>query len=179
DVRKYPKASIAKGRLEVIQEPGEIIFVPTAWHHQVWNLEDTISINHNWINGTNISTVWTFLVESLNQVEHAIRDCCEMEDWIGQCQILLKATHGMDFHEFYTFLKVIAQRRIDFLTGKYDLKCFNYWKLGKNQALYDLKKLAWCLEQLLDDQRLDTIKVFQNLDNGHPSDLLEAIKIVL
>lgn len=24
--------------LEVIQEPGEVIFVPSGWHHQVWNI---------------------------------------------------------------------------------------------------------------------------------------------
>lgn len=30
--------------------------------------EDTISINHNWLNGTNIHIAWDFLVESVNQV---------------------------------------------------------------------------------------------------------------
>ena len=49
-------------RIEVIQEAGEVVFVPSGWFHQVHNLEDTISINHNWFNGTNIISV----VESLN-----------------------------------------------------------------------------------------------------------------
>ena len=26
-----------------------LLFVPSAWYHQVENLEDTISINHNWL----------------------------------------------------------------------------------------------------------------------------------
>lgn len=38
DIRKYPNAASAKGRIEVIQEQGETIFVPSCWHHQVWNL---------------------------------------------------------------------------------------------------------------------------------------------
>ena len=36
--------------IEIIQESGEIVFVPSGWFHQVHNLEDTISINHNWFN---------------------------------------------------------------------------------------------------------------------------------
>ncbi|XP_064112144.1 2-oxoglutarate and iron-dependent oxygenase JMJD4-like isoform X3 [Macrobrachium nipponense] len=116
DSSKYPKAASASGRLEVIQEQGETIFVPSGWHHQVWNLEDTISINHNWLNGTNIQVAWHFLVESLNQVEFAIQDCKDMEDWVGQCQLLLRVTHGMDYKEFYTFLRTVAQRRISCLS---------------------------------------------------------------
>lgn len=43
--------------LECTQEAGEIIFVPSGWYHQVHNLEDTISINHNWFNAYNLSWV--------------------------------------------------------------------------------------------------------------------------
>ena len=51
--------------VEVTQEVGEIIFVPSGWFHQVWNIEDTISINHNWFNGTNIMFVARALTSEL------------------------------------------------------------------------------------------------------------------
>ena len=40
--------------IEIIQRSGEAIFVPSGWHHSVENLEDTLSINHNWINACNL-----------------------------------------------------------------------------------------------------------------------------
>ena len=43
---------------EIIQRRGEVIFVPSGWHHQVENVEDTISINHNWFNAANIQTIF-------------------------------------------------------------------------------------------------------------------------
>ncbi|XP_064112142.1 2-oxoglutarate and iron-dependent oxygenase JMJD4-like isoform X1 [Macrobrachium nipponense] len=178
DSSKYPKAASASGRLEVIQEQGETIFVPSGWHHQVWNLEDTISINHNWLNGTNIQVAWHFLVESLNQVEFAIQDCKDMEDWVGQCQLLLRVTHGMDYKEFYTFLRTVAQRRISCLSENKPLVSFDVWTVGKNHILYDLKKIQWCLEQLLNDERLDSIKDFSDEEN-HPVKLLDDITTVL
>jgi hypothetical protein len=38
DASRYPSYSQSQPRLEVIQEAGEIIFVPSGWHHQVMNL---------------------------------------------------------------------------------------------------------------------------------------------
>ena len=34
----FTKADKAKGKIEVIQDGGETIFVPSQWHHQVYNL---------------------------------------------------------------------------------------------------------------------------------------------
>ena len=51
--------------VEVTQEVGEIIFVPSGWFHQVRNVEDTISINHNWFNGSNIMFVARALTTEL------------------------------------------------------------------------------------------------------------------
>lgn len=34
----YPRSEEACQPLEIIQEAGEIIFVPSGWHHQVYNL---------------------------------------------------------------------------------------------------------------------------------------------
>ena len=51
--------------IEVIQEIGQTIFVPSGWHHTVENLEPTLSINHNWLNGTNIHWSWQKLRSEL------------------------------------------------------------------------------------------------------------------
>ncbi|XP_046385564.1 2-oxoglutarate and iron-dependent oxygenase JMJD4 isoform X2 [Ischnura elegans] len=113
-------AMVAEDRpvVEVIQEAGEVIFVPSGWRHEVWNLKDTISINHNWANACNIeSWIWPSLCSALSAVEAELKDCLEdgMELWEEQCQLLLHATHGMDFTEFYSFLFAIGEPRLCFL----------------------------------------------------------------
>ncbi len=70
------------------------IFILPKRYHQVHNLEDTISINHNWGNGCNIDLFWMFLEKELIQVEREIDDCKSMystlDEWREQCQIFLK-----------------------------------------------------------------------------------------
>ena len=41
----------------VVQETGETIFVPSGWYHQVANLQETVSINHNWINSGRVINI--------------------------------------------------------------------------------------------------------------------------
>ena len=87
DERKLDSAS----KFEIIQNTGETVFVPSGWHHQVYNMVDTISINHNWFNGCNILTVVLLLREELSRVEKELSDCRDGNaDWVQTCQQLLK-----------------------------------------------------------------------------------------
>jgi hypothetical protein len=59
DTVMYPGlAKARKHAIEVIQQAGETLFVPSGWHHTVENLAPTLSINHNWLNGANIRWSW-------------------------------------------------------------------------------------------------------------------------
>ena len=42
DKSQYPRAGEAEGKIEIIQNEGQTIFVPSSWHHQVWNLVNTL-----------------------------------------------------------------------------------------------------------------------------------------
>ncbi|MBA4600862.1 cupin-like domain-containing protein [Thermoactinomyces mirandus] len=52
DYEKYPLFKNAKP-IYAIQKPGEIIFTPSGWWHQVINEEDCVSITENFVNHTN------------------------------------------------------------------------------------------------------------------------------
>ncbi|CAE6256125.1 unnamed protein product [Arabidopsis arenosa] len=91
--------------LECIQEPGEIIFVPSGWHHQVYNLEDTISINHNWLNAYNLSWVWDLLWKDYKDTEESIEDIRDIcDDFEAICQRNLAANTGMNLNDFFIFM---------------------------------------------------------------------------
>ena len=44
DPSKYPDANHVHKRFEIIQRSGEVIFVPSGWHHQVFNMVIIIHI---------------------------------------------------------------------------------------------------------------------------------------
>ncbi|KAI5407128.1 hypothetical protein KIW84_053399 [Lathyrus oleraceus] len=101
---KYPSFKKAIW-LECTQEEGEIIFVPSGWYHQVHNLEDTISINHNWFNAYNLSWVWSLLLRDYNEAKEYIEDIKDIcDDFEGLCQRNLAANTGMNFYDFFTFI---------------------------------------------------------------------------
>jgi len=49
--------------IHVLQKSHQTIFVPSEWHHTVENLQDTLSVNHNWINSTNVAWAWSKLYD--------------------------------------------------------------------------------------------------------------------
>lgn len=55
-VRYFPLIDKARP-IKVTQTSGQVMFVPSGWYHTVENLENTLSINANWINACN--AVWT------------------------------------------------------------------------------------------------------------------------
>ncbi|KAK0586374.1 hypothetical protein LWI29_005831 [Acer saccharum] len=95
--------------LECTQEQNEIIFVPSGWYHQVHNLEDTISINHNWFNSYNLSWVWDLLLRDYNEAKEYIEDIRDIcDDFESLCQRNLAANTGMNFYDFFTFISRFA-----------------------------------------------------------------------
>ncbi|XP_013415112.1 jmjC domain-containing protein 4 [Lingula anatina] len=113
DVTSFPKYRNLQRQYTIIQEAGQVIFVPSGWHHQVWNLEDTISINHNWLNACNVDICWGFIKQSLAEVKKEISDCKDMEGWEQQCQLILHASSGIDYPGFFNFMNTIARHRIE------------------------------------------------------------------
>ncbi|CAD6231255.1 unnamed protein product [Miscanthus lutarioriparius] len=102
--KQFPEFSKTEW-LECIQEQNEIIFVPSGWYHQVHNLEDTISINHNWFNAYNLHWVWNLLYEDYKVAKEYIEDIRDIcDDFEGLCQRNLAANTGMNFYDFFVFI---------------------------------------------------------------------------
>src|SRR2546428_7400529 len=60
DFRKFPRfAEVAY--LQCVQEPGDIVFTPHGWWHQIRNEEPSIAITENFVNATNATAVGAHL----------------------------------------------------------------------------------------------------------------------
>ncbi|CAO1415486.1 unnamed protein product [Diamesa serratosioi] len=119
----------------IIQECGECIFVPSHWYHQVWNITDTVSVNHNWFNAFNIKYISMNLINHLSDVEKEISDCNDMENYEEHCQLMLKASFGLNYKDFIDILTHIAHKRLEQINPNNPL-----------ERLHDLKTISLTLE---------------------------------
>ncbi|XP_048579170.1 2-oxoglutarate and iron-dependent oxygenase JMJD4 isoform X2 [Nematostella vectensis] len=109
---KFPNAAKAKQPIVILQKEGEVIFIPSGWFHQVHNMEDTISINHNWTNAYGLMYMWKHIQDELFKVKQSIEDCKDMPEWHLHCQVMLRAISGIHYHDFVQFLAHIAKPRM-------------------------------------------------------------------
>ncbi|XP_023059377.2 2-oxoglutarate and iron-dependent oxygenase JMJD4 isoform X4 [Piliocolobus tephrosceles] len=156
DTHLYPRSQLAGPPLEITQEAGEMVFVPSGWHHQVHNLDDTISINHNWVNGFNLANMWRFLQQEL----------CAVQE-----EVIMRSCSGINFEEFYHFLKVIAEKRLLVLR---EAAAEDSAGLGFEQAAFDAGRITEVLASLVahpNFQRVDT-----SAFSPRPKELLQQLR---
>lgn len=136
--------------IEIIQKAGETVFVPSGWYHQVWNMADTISVNHNWFNACNVLTIWTEMESTYRNVIKEIADCCDMDDFEGHCQLMLNSVFGMNFEKFFEMLDIVASNRVRVLQSSDDHCRVNDVLLGKAHATFDLQMVSTVLKDIDD-----------------------------
>ena len=56
------------------QGPGQTIFVPSNWYHEVENLTDCVSLNHNWCNSVNLLSMYDAMEQETDDVAEALSD---------------------------------------------------------------------------------------------------------
>ena len=95
--------------LVVEQGAGEALFVPSLWYHQVHNVTDCVSINHNWINAANADVAWATLRDEMCDVRRGLADPEDRADGV-LCQSLLTRRAGADYPTFAAMLTAAAQR---------------------------------------------------------------------
>jgi JmjC domain, hydroxylase len=89
----------------VIQTAGQAMFVPSRWQHQVINLEETLSVNHNWITAANIDLCWDCLQAEMTAID------CELEAWGIRDnpeaeESMLRGCVGLDVTAFFLMVMV-------------------------------------------------------------------------
>ncbi|KAJ3161392.1 JmjC domain-containing protein 4 [Geranomyces michiganensis] len=73
---QFPQFHTHTTPITLIQQPGQIVCVPSGWYHQVVNSDTgvTISINHNWINARGLGAMVAGIVKDVGYIRHAIAE---------------------------------------------------------------------------------------------------------
>ncbi|KJH41276.1 JmjC domain protein [Dictyocaulus viviparus] len=98
----------------IVQNPGEIVFVPANWYHQVHNLDDAISINHNLINASNVQMVYMYLRRRLIDVQKEISHLSHLfteQEMLEQEQIILGADARLNMPRLRCLLQMVVVDR--------------------------------------------------------------------
>ncbi|XP_030791374.1 2-oxoglutarate and iron-dependent oxygenase JMJD4 isoform X4 [Rhinopithecus roxellana] len=123
DTHLHPRSQLAGPPLEITQEAGEMVFVPSGWHHQVHNL------------------------------------------------VIMRSCSGINFEDFYHFLKVIAEKRLLVLR---EAAAEDSAGLGFEQAAFDAGRITEVLASLVahpNFQRVDT-----SAFSPQPKELLQQLR---
>ncbi|XP_049301841.1 2-oxoglutarate and iron-dependent oxygenase JMJD4 homolog isoform X1 [Bactrocera dorsalis] len=143
----------------VYQQQNEAIFVPSGWYHQVFNITDTISVNHNWFNAANLKYIWNNISSNLRKVVIEINDFRRSHNFNEQCQRILHVDFGLNIAEFLEILCFIAKRRLFLLKkqGNSNIKNIqcpssNMFYINDFHIYYDLENIDTVLKTMIQDK---------------------------
>jgi len=100
---------LARHLRELLQGPGEALFVPSGWHHTVENTGTVpvLSVNHNWFNAASVDVTWRYLQQDAESAAACIDDLrCSLSsaEFEALVQRNLRANAGLDYAQFATLL---------------------------------------------------------------------------
>ena len=131
---------------EVIQRTGETIFVPSKWKHEVTNLVETISINHNWITSANIDNTWQCIYSEIKAIEGEINEwgVVPSDDFEAR-ENMLRGCIGLDVTMFILMLLLEVSELLAMVFASIDDETRD------DDATYDYLQSVYNLIKVLDD----------------------------
>ena len=132
----------------VVQRPGDLVFVPSLWVHQVHNLSDAVSVNHNWANAyTAPHMVWLLAFEvrqALDALDAETTAILKSDgSWSETLNLMLKGSGAWSIRIMESFLSYLAewemQRRTQESDDADELKCRLIRVASAVEALQHLK----------------------------------------
>lgn len=174
----------------IVQRAGQAIFVPSTWQHEVVNLEETISINHNWITTANLDLCWDCLLMEMADISK------ELVEWgidsIAAEESMLRGCVGLDVTGFFLMTLV---RLVDLLPQVITLheqgQCVakeSSYETNEKEAFNnngelneDICRLSQMIRILIDDQNVRLVeRIDEVLQSGAlSSDLLCLTKEIV
>lgn len=96
----------------IVQYPGQIFYVPANWHHQVLNLDNSLSINHNWVDSSGLNISWQYLTQEHMIAERMIEDIRDLvsdDEFAALVNRNVLLNCGMNKQIFLTMVDFILQ----------------------------------------------------------------------
>jgi hypothetical protein len=165
--------------IKVRQEAGQAMFVPATWQHEVINVEETISLNHNWISNSNLDLSWDCVLVEIQAIQAELLDgwwTCEMitsdrTGYMQTCENMLRGCVGLDVTGFFLmtlsqFLLTLQQVDTKFDNGDND-------PAVHTQRQFDIFRLLAVLRMIMElDVKIGSIEervhaVLQSDDLAH------------
>ena len=87
--------------LTCLQGEGETMFVPSTWQHDVINLQETLSINHNWITTAIIDETWNCLQVEITAIKKELGAWGIGESSWSSQENMLRGCVGLDVTAFF------------------------------------------------------------------------------
>lgn len=137
--KEYPNLAHAWEEVIVVdQAEGETIFVPSGWYHEVLNLTECVSINHNWCNAVNLPSLYWSIVEELQHVEESLCDVREMlssnkqpSEWEGEFYNLVQDVAIQDAGWAWAAFWQMVQRNLENPAAGGELRPDDGWVMGR------------------------------------------------
>mmetsp|Transcript_18357 Transcript_18357/g.45059 ORF Transcript_18357/g.45059 Transcript_18357/m.45059 type:complete len:304 (+) Transcript_18357:480-1391(+) len=169
------KEAIAQRRM-VLQPPDSVIFVPSGWYHQVYNITDVISINHNWFNGWSLPRVFKHMQDEMQIAKETLegfqfdsftelninsnQERKKPEVDTNAVQQLMKANTGIDCRGFVDLLCFASDWKLNDLT-RLELQEHGWKHKSAAHALSQLEtilsEIEKCWAKSIDKTRLSKL----------------------
>ena len=149
----------------VVQSAGQAMFVPSTWQHHVVNLEETVSINHNWITTANLDMCWSCLDTEIRVINK------ELDEWgiddLEAHESMLRGCVGLDVTAFFLMILV---RLAELLVEK------NSEEIESGDITSDLLRLTQMIRHLRNDEPLQLGRRLESVLRSKPT-VVDLLKI--